>query len=89
MLILPHKCVAMEAASSHAVEDLMCHTSESDAEDEFENPTSKAPCLLFTRQLFLIHVIFREHDTKKCEADGSSERIFLQQKVDKNDPLSS
>lgn len=39
------KCVATEAAEaagSYAVEDLMCHTSESDAEDDFENFTSKA-----------------------------------------------
>lgn len=81
MLLLPHKCVAMEAASSHAVEDLMCHTSE----DDFENPTSKAFCLLFTQQLFLTHVTFRQHHTENCEPDGSRERNELKQKVDEND----
>lgn len=60
----------MQAAGSYAVEDLMYDISESDAVGDFENLTSKACCLLFTQQLFLIHVIFREHNTKNCEADG-------------------
>lgn len=38
----------------------------------FENLSSKALCLLFTRQLFLSHVIFREHNTNNFQGDGSN-----------------
>lgn len=69
---MPHKCVAMEAAGLYAV--LMCHTSESDAADHFENLTSKAQCLLFIQQLYLIHAILTK-TVRQMEA-MAEEEIF-------------